>query len=63
MKKERWQQEVAEPELWLGENGVLVNTAALEERAYYFDIVRLPARGIAELMSEPVLDSGMEHAR
>jgi hypothetical protein len=40
-KQELWQQDPSEPDLWLGENGVLVNTAALEERAYYAEIVKV----------------------
>lgn len=38
---ECWQQDPGEPDLWYGDGGVIVNTAALEERAFYFEIVRV----------------------
>lgn len=50
LKQEVWYQDPADKELWVGEGGMLINTAALEERSYYFEIVRLPAQ------PEPILD-------
>ena len=38
---ECWQQDPDAPDLWHGDEGVIVNTAALEERAFYFEIVRV----------------------
>lgn len=41
--QESWQQDPYEIDLWHGANGLIVNTAALEERSYYFNVVRLTA--------------------
>lgn len=41
LKREVWQQLGDGSGLWLGETGVLINTAALEERTYYADIVKV----------------------
>ena len=40
---ETWRQHPAEPGLWIGEQGLLVNTAALVERERYYNVVRVPA--------------------
>ena len=40
---ELWRQLPDEPDLWHGENGVILNSAALLEREFYFDIVRSPS--------------------
>lgn len=41
--QESWQQDPYETDLWHGANGLIVNTAALEERSYYVNVVRLTA--------------------
>lgn len=38
---EVWQQDLQDHHLWHGENGVMVNEAALKDREFYFDIVRV----------------------
>ena len=47
LRQEVWHQDSAEKDLWINENGLLVNTAALEERASYFEVaelIRMPAQ-------------------
>jgi hypothetical protein len=39
---EVWYQDVEDSNLWFGEHGVMVNTAALDEREFYFDVIRVP---------------------
>ena len=39
---EVWYQDVEDSDLWFGEHGVMVNTAALNEREFYFDVIRVP---------------------
>ncbi len=38
---EVWQQDPENPDFWHGKHGVIINTAALNEREFYFDIIRL----------------------
>jgi hypothetical protein len=38
---EVWYQDVEDSNLWYGEHGVMVNTAALEEREFYYEIIRV----------------------
>lgn len=38
---EVWYQDVEDSNLWFGEHGVIVNTAALEEREFYYDVIRV----------------------
>jgi hypothetical protein len=38
---EVWYQDVEDSNLWFGEHGVIVNTVALEEREFYYDIIRV----------------------
>lgn len=38
---EVWYQDKENPDLWHGKHGVIVNTAALNEREFYFDIIRI----------------------
>lgn len=40
---EIWFRHPVESDLWIGENGVLINSAALIERETYYDVARLPA--------------------
>lgn len=44
LKTETWQQDPQEPDLWFGEGGLIVNSAALEERTYYYEVHRVPAQ-------------------
>jgi hypothetical protein len=39
---EVWYQDVEDSNLWFGEHGVMVNTAALDEREFYYDVIRVP---------------------
>jgi hypothetical protein len=39
---EVWYQDVEDNDLWFGEHGVMVNTAALNEREFYYDVIRVP---------------------
>lgn len=41
LRQEVWYPHPSEKDLWIGEHGLLVNTAALEERTAYFEVVRL----------------------
>ena len=45
---ETWYQDTEDTNLWHGNHGVIVNTAALEERTFYFDIIRVPASSAAQ---------------
>lgn len=38
---EVWYQDVEDSNLWYGEHGVMVNTAALEEREFYYEVIRV----------------------
>jgi hypothetical protein len=38
---EVWYQDCDNPELWHGKHGVIINTAALDEREFYYDIIRI----------------------
>ena len=49
---ETWYQDSTDKDLWHGENGLILNTSALEERNFYFEIDRLEA-------SPPKLDKGL----
>lgn len=40
---EVWYQDTQDHDLWLSESGLIVNTAALNEREAYFDITRVDA--------------------
>jgi hypothetical protein len=40
-KTEIWYQDVEELDLWFGEHGLMVNSAALQEREAFFDIIRV----------------------
>lgn len=57
LKLEVWRQIPEDPDLWLGEHGVLVNTAALEERSLYASIVRLPL--LPASSSVPALENAL----
>jgi len=45
---EVWYQDADSPDLWHGDNGVIVNTAALEERGFYFNVLRVTPRSNLE---------------
>jgi hypothetical protein len=38
---EVWYQDLEDRDLWHGRNGVIVNTAALNERAFYVEVIRI----------------------
>ena len=46
MQQEIWRQDVTNFDLWHGAKGVIVNTAALDERESYFDIFRVRSQPI-----------------
>jgi hypothetical protein len=41
---EVWQQDPEDGNLWHGQHGVIVNTAALIEREFFYNIERVPAQ-------------------
>jgi hypothetical protein len=49
---ETWQQDPFDPGFWIGENGLIINTAALDERSKFSEIVRVLAQ--IEVIAEPV---------
>jgi hypothetical protein len=40
---EIWTQDIENPDLWHGNYGVMLNTAALNEREAFFEVTRVPA--------------------
>lgn len=38
---EAWRQDEHDSDLWHGKNGTIINTAALIEREFFFDVVRV----------------------
>lgn len=40
-RAELWYQDLEDANLWHGPQGVIVNTAALKDREYYYTIVRV----------------------
>jgi hypothetical protein len=38
---EVWYQDQENADMWHGRHGVIINTAALNEREFYFDIIRI----------------------
>lgn len=38
---EVWQQNPESPDFWHGPNGVIINTAALNEREFYYNVIRI----------------------
>lgn len=59
LRQEVWHQDPAEQNLWVGENGLLVNTVALEERASYFEVVRVPVQPLPVSDHEPVAERAL----
>jgi hypothetical protein len=41
---EVWQQSLENPDFWHGPNGVIINTAALNEREFYYNLIRVSLR-------------------
>lgn len=39
--KETWQQDAQETDLWHGAHGVIVNSIALREREFFYEVVRV----------------------
>lgn len=52
---EVWYQDTQDRDLWSNENGLLVNTAALNEREVYFDVTRVDANAVQ-------LDGSQQHS-
>jgi hypothetical protein len=44
-KSEVWYQDLEDGNLWHGTHGVIVNTAALVEREFFYNITRVAAPG------------------
>ncbi|MGL4611663.1 MAG: hypothetical protein ACRCYY_18625 [Trueperaceae bacterium] len=42
--KETWYQDLEDGNLWHGTHGVILNTAALIEREFFYNIQRVPAQ-------------------
>lgn len=40
---ETWYQDARDADLWHGDYGLIVNTAALDQRAVYFEVIRVSA--------------------
>ena len=38
---EVWYQDTVNSDMWHGKHGVIINTAALNEREFYYDIIRI----------------------
>jgi hypothetical protein len=49
---ETWQQDSFDPDLWIGANSLIINTAALDERSEFSEIVRVLAQ--IEVVTKPV---------
>lgn len=58
LRQEVWHQDPLDEDLWLGENGLLVNTTALEKRTYYFEVIRV----LDQPMLVPDHGQKVEHA-
>ncbi len=51
---EIWTRDPEDKDLWHGAHGVIVNTAALEEREHYFSIQRRQGR-LEPRLSKPIV--------
>jgi hypothetical protein len=49
---ELWYQDPQDSNLWHGKHGVIINTAALNEREFYYSVVRISHQPLHQL---PVL--------
>ena len=58
LRQEIWHQDPVERDLWVGEHGLLINIAALEERTYYAEVVRVSVQPLQIADYEPA----REHA-
>ena len=56
---ETWYQLASNPDLWEGNNSLLVNTAALQEREAYFEVTRVSNRARPEGLKEG--SSALQH--
>lgn len=52
LKKEIWYQDASDSDLWVNEQGLIVNTAALEERTPFYEVIRVPQQPVV-CNSEP----------
>lgn len=48
--QEVWYQLASNPTLWEGEGGLIVNTAALDEREAYFEVTRVASYARADVL-------------
>ena len=46
INNEVWYQDTENHDLWSNDGGLLVNTAALDEREAYFDVTRVDANAV-----------------
>ena len=44
--QEIWRQDVLDADLWHGNKGVIVNSAALQEREVYFEILKVRSQPV-----------------
>jgi hypothetical protein len=49
---ETWQQDPFDPDFWIGADGLIINTAAPDERSDFSEIVRVLAQ--VEVVTKPV---------
>ena len=53
---EVWYQDIEDHNLWHGTHGVIVNTPALSEREFYYDILRVNTPyGVSDVSGELVV--------
>lgn len=54
---EVWQQDQQIADLWHGKKGIIVNSDALKEREFYFEILRVPSTALSVMNSFPALSA------
>ena len=47
---ETWYQLASNPDLWEGASGLIINTAALQEREAYFEVTRIGSYARPEVL-------------
>lgn len=52
-RHEVWYQVASDPDLWEGDGGLLINTAALRERESYFEVTCVASYARAEALGGP----------
>lgn len=59
---ESWLQDNQNPDLWYAENGLIVNSAALQEREFFFEVERIyTSEKEHEVWTQDDLDSDLWH--